>query len=166
MSILTRQISKYLEYCQYQKRLDEKTLKAYRIDLRQFSEQLPSTDIPDISQAILEDYLICLHKNYKPKTVKRKIASIKAFFHYLEYREVIEKNPFDKIQIKFREPVILPKTIPLHILFKHFLLLCCCKVFSCSYSWFIFQICIWSCFTTTPINTFTNFPLWWTSFTC
>lgn len=114
MSILTRQISKYLEYCQYQKRLDEKTLKAYRIDLRQFSEQLPSTDIPDISQAILEDYLICLHKNYKPKTVKRKIASIKAFFHYLEYREVIEKNPFDKIQIKFREPVILPKTIPLH----------------------------------------------------
>lgn len=61
MSILTRQISKYLEYCQYQKRLDEKTLKAYRIDLRQFSEQLPSTDIPDISQAILEDYLICLH---------------------------------------------------------------------------------------------------------
>ena len=55
MSILTRQISKYLEYCQYQKRLDEKTLKAYRIDLRQFSEQLPSTDIPDISQAILED---------------------------------------------------------------------------------------------------------------
>ena len=50
MSILTRQISKYLEYCQYQKRLDEKTLKAYRIDLRQFSEQLPSTDIPDISQ--------------------------------------------------------------------------------------------------------------------
>lgn len=35
MSILTRQISKYLEYCQYQKRLDEKTLKAYRIDLRQ-----------------------------------------------------------------------------------------------------------------------------------
>lgn len=45
MSILTRQISKYLEYCQYQKRLDEKTLKAYRIDLRQFSEQLPSTDI-------------------------------------------------------------------------------------------------------------------------
>ena len=27
----------YLEYCRTQKCLDEKTLKAYRIDLRQFS---------------------------------------------------------------------------------------------------------------------------------
>lgn len=45
--------------------------------------------------------------------MKRKIASIKAFFHYLEYKEIIERNPFNRIQIKFREPVILPKTIPL-----------------------------------------------------
>ena len=54
-----------------------------------------------------------LHQAYKPKTVKRKIASLKAFFHYLEYRDLIEKNLFTKIQVKFREPVILPKTIPL-----------------------------------------------------
>lgn len=45
MNNLNEQISKYLEYCQYQKRLDEKTLKAYRIDLRQFTEQIPPTDI-------------------------------------------------------------------------------------------------------------------------
>ena len=32
-------IENYLAYCSSQKRLDEKTLKAYRIDLRQFSEQ-------------------------------------------------------------------------------------------------------------------------------
>ena len=43
MNNLNEQISKYLEYCQYQKRLDEKTLKAYRIDLRQFTEQIPPT---------------------------------------------------------------------------------------------------------------------------
>ena len=29
----------YLEYCRTQKCLNEKTLKAYRIDLRQFSEE-------------------------------------------------------------------------------------------------------------------------------
>lgn len=29
-------IQEYLTYCEVQKRLDEKTLKAYRIDLRQF----------------------------------------------------------------------------------------------------------------------------------
>ena len=45
--------------------------------------------------------------------MKRKIASIKAFFHYLEQKDKIQVNPFKKIQVRFREPVILPKTIPL-----------------------------------------------------
>ena len=52
------------------------------------------------------------YKNHH-KTVKRKIASIKAFFHYLEYRELILQNPFSRIEVHFREPVTLPKTIPL-----------------------------------------------------
>ena len=62
----------------------------------------------------MENYIGSLHQKYKPKTVKRKIASVKALFHYLEYKEIIARNPFNKVQIKFREPVILPKTIPLH----------------------------------------------------
>lgn len=107
-------IKNYLEYCHSQKCLDEKTLKAYRIDLRQFSEQNSEINISKITSASLEQYIAQLHEQYKPKTVKRKIASVKAFFHYLEYREIIEKNPFNKILIHFREPVILPKTIPLH----------------------------------------------------
>lgn len=114
MNNLDTQIQSYLEYCQKQKRLDTKTLKAYRIDLGQFSAQSPTTNILDITPHILEIYVAHLHQNYKPKTVKRKIASLKALFHYLEYREIIEKNPFNKLQIKFREPIILPKTIPLH----------------------------------------------------
>ena len=35
-------------------------------------------------------------------------------FHYFEYRYIIDKNPFNKVQICFREPKILPKTIPLN----------------------------------------------------
>lgn len=50
----------------------------------------------------------------QPKTVRRKIASLKAMFHYFVYKELITHNPFSKMQIRFREPVILPKTIPLH----------------------------------------------------
>lgn len=105
-------IKNYLEYCTFQKCLDEKTIKAYRIDLRQFSEQNPN--IEDITSEKLEQYIAWLHEQYKPKTVKRKIASVKALFHYLEYKEIIEYNPFNKILIHFREPVILPKIIPLH----------------------------------------------------
>ena len=54
------------------------------------------------------------YKAYRPKTVKRKIASLKAFFHYMEYKELISENPFAKLDIRFREAKILPKTIPFH----------------------------------------------------
>lgn len=114
METLEEQIGSYLEYCQRQKKLDAKTVKAYRIDLRQFSGQFPEAYVHELTQTVLETYIADLHQKYKPKTVKRKIASVKALFHYLEYREVIEKNPFSRLRIKFREPVILPKTIPLH----------------------------------------------------
>lgn len=106
-------IQNYLEYCEMQKCLDQKTLKAYRIDLRQFCEQTPETQIEEITPEVLEQYIARLHGQFKPKTAKRKIASVKAFFHYLEYREIIDHNPFNKIRVRFREPVILPKTIPL-----------------------------------------------------
>ena len=99
-------IQEYLTYCEVQKRLDEKTLKAYRIDLRQFREQLCSdqtVSIEHIDSTALEQYAATLHRHYLPKTVKRKLASVKAFFHYLEYRDLIDKNPFNKMQ----------KTIPL-----------------------------------------------------
>lgn len=115
MNNLQTLISNYLEYCSSQKCLDEKTLKAYRIDLRQFTEQICEADIAEINSAIMEAHIAKLHKNYKPKTVKRKIASLKAFFHFLEYKNLIEKNPFNHMQLHFREPVKLPKTIPLEI---------------------------------------------------
>ena len=114
MNYLKIDIENYLEYCRTQKRLDKKTLKAYRIDLHQFSGQILITKCAEITITILETYIAKLHQQYAPKTVKRKIASLKAFFHYLEYKELINQNPFNKLQLKFREPLILPKTIPLH----------------------------------------------------
>lgn len=118
MNNLQVQLSQYLEYCLSQKRLDSKTIKAYRIDLAQFSQKISENNIDKITSVIIESYIATLHQQYKPKTVKRKIASIKAFFHYLEYRELIFQNPFNKIQVHFREPTILPKTIPLYIVEK------------------------------------------------
>ena len=107
-------IKNYLNYCSLQKRLDTKTLKAYRIDLSQFTSYISVTQLTDITQDTLEHYISHLHQNYQPKTVKRKIASLKTAFRYFEYKELISQNPFNKMQIKFREPIILPKTIPLH----------------------------------------------------
>lgn len=113
MNDIELHIKNYLSYCTLQKRLDNKTIKAYRIDLTQFASHITETQLTSITQTTLELYISHLHQNYQPKTVKRKIASLKALFHYFEYKELITQNPFSKIQVKFREPVILPKTIPL-----------------------------------------------------
>ena len=113
MNALNNYIAEYIEYCEYRKRLDSKTLKAYKIDLRQFEDFC--TDLSDcFAKSVVDDYITNLHKQYKPKTVRRKIASLKAFFHHMEYRELLNENPFAKLDIRFREAKLLPKTIPFH----------------------------------------------------
>ena len=113
MKTLDNHIAEYLEYCELRKRLDNKTLKAYKIDLTQYIAF--SYDFPDcLSRNSVDIFITNLHKQYKPKTVKRKIASLKAFFHYLEYKEILVENPFNKLDIRFREAKLLPKTIPFY----------------------------------------------------
>lgn len=113
MNTLENYITEYLEYCKYRKRLDSKSLKAYRIDLNQYASYSCSLQ-NYLSRNTLDSFITTLHKQYKPKTVKRKIASLKAFFHYLEYKDLLPDNPFNKLDVHFREAKLLPKTIPFH----------------------------------------------------
>lgn len=106
---LQKIVPQYLDYCKYRKELDEKTLKAYRIDLCQFFEY---AECENPEKCKMEEYITELHKKYKQKTVKRKLASIKAFYNYLEEEEIISENPFRKIKVKFKENAILPRIIP------------------------------------------------------
>lgn len=115
MNVLKNLIEEYLEHCELRKELNSKTIKAYRIDLRQFSEYVQNyNDYTD--KNTLNDYISNIHQQYQPKTTKRKIASVKAFFHYLAYEEILGINPFDKINIRFREPQRLPRIIPLAVI--------------------------------------------------
>ena len=117
MNTLDNYITEYLEYCEYRKRLDSKSLKAYRIDLKQYDTF--SCNLQEgLSRNTLDSFITTLHKQYKPKTVKRKIASLKAFFHYLEYKDLLAENPFNKLDVHFREAKLLPKTIPFHSIQK------------------------------------------------
>ena len=109
-------IKTFLIYCKTQKRLSEKTLKAYRIDLEQFSSFLDNPFISTITASDIESYITHLNQLFRPKTSKRKVASLKALFHFLEYKNIIVNNPFQKIQVKFREPLLLPQIIPLYTL--------------------------------------------------
>ena len=105
-------IQSYLNHCRFEKGLDSKTIKAYQIDLLQFSAFIQKEG-NSYCKGNLQAYIACLHGHYKIKSVKRKIASLKAFFNYLEYEEIIDENPFSKIRVKLHEPFLLPRTISL-----------------------------------------------------
>ena len=115
MQDLQHWISQYLLDCQYQKGLDPKTIKAYRIDLAQFSVLMNQIGFELTREGIME-YISDLHQHYKPKSIRRKIASVKAFCGYLEYEKMVEENPFARIRLKLGAPLILPRTIPLSVI--------------------------------------------------
>lgn len=102
----------FLNCCKNRKKLSSKTLKAYSIDLKQFSEFANN----DFSKDVLYRYIEFLNVCYKPKTVRRKIAVLKAFSHFLIVDEHLDRNPFERLEISFREPTLLPKTIPLKVI--------------------------------------------------
>lgn len=110
--------SKYLEYCRYRKGLNPKTLKAYKTDLEQYIRYLEAISAVEdgLSRNSIDLYITKLHTSFKPKSAKRKTASLKAFFHYLVYSEILQNNPFDKINTSFREPKQLPRTMSFHTL--------------------------------------------------
>lgn len=112
MERLETEIHKYIEVCTHLKGLSALTLKAYRIDLRQFLEFVNEGDWR--SKELLISYIEAQHKRYKPKSAKRKIACVKAFYRYMELEDIIPQNPFHRIRIRYKEPLILPKTIALN----------------------------------------------------
>lgn len=104
-------IDEFLNYCRYHKKLSEKTIRAYKIDLSQYN-----AFSNELSKQALWDYIEHLNKKYKPKTAKRKLATLKAFIHFLLLQDLIDFNPFDKLETTIKEPLLLPKTIPLGVI--------------------------------------------------
>lgn len=108
-------IDTFLNYCRYHKNLSDKTIRAYKIDLKQFKDFSNA-----LNRQAVWNYIESLNRKYKPKTAKRKLATLKAFTHYLLMQDLIEFSPFDKIETTIKEPFLLPKTIPLDVISKLF----------------------------------------------
>lgn len=76
----TSYIDTYLHNCKYNKNLNDKTIRAYACDLKQF---YGIANKRKIDKTLINDYILYLNQQYeKPKTIKRKIASIKAFLYF------------------------------------------------------------------------------------
>lgn len=112
MQDLQQWIEQYLLSCRYQKGLNVKTLKAYRIDLKQFAVFMENHQL-ELKREHIMQYISNLRETYRTRTVRRKIASVKAFCNYLEYEQIIVESPFARLRLKLNAPLILPRTIPL-----------------------------------------------------
>ncbi|WP_294561661.1 tyrosine-type recombinase/integrase [uncultured Traorella sp.] len=109
MKLERKHLCNYLEECE-NKRLSMHTLKAYRIDLNQYYDYMGMEKLED-DKAGLVSYIRFLNERYEAKTVKRKLASLHAYFCYGEYEDLIDINPLRKIRYRIKEEKSLPKTI-------------------------------------------------------
>jgi len=124
--ILKEAIEQFLFHCRYEKNLSPKTLKAYSIDLRQVTDfltaNLPTTHLEAIDKTALRLYIKTLFTGLAEKSVKRKVASLKALFHFLEREDLIAVNPFRKMDVRIKETKRLPRGLSLpdlRCLFDH-----------------------------------------------
>lgn len=96
-------VQKYLEFCKVHKRLSPHSIRAYESDLQQYYK-FGTSDV--------KSYITFLSKQIKKtSTLKRKIASLKSFYKYLEEEKLITDNPFHRLRLSYREEKSLPKII-------------------------------------------------------
>ena len=112
METLRSLIEQYLDAAACEKKLAPDTIKAYRIDLKQFAAFADDTMV---NKEVLSQYIKYLNQRFAPRSVKRKLASVRAFYNELSLSGTLEVNPFDKLRVKIHSPQQLPRTIPQQI---------------------------------------------------
>lgn len=114
----------FLHHCRYERNLSGKTISAYQSDLRQFERHLASAsgDVTAIGKAELRAYIASLFEAFAERSVRRKVATLKSLFGFLEHEETIPSSPFRKMRLKLKRSRVLPVTLSLESverLFRH-----------------------------------------------
>lgn len=104
-------LSEYLEYIEIEKGLAQNTIEAYRRDLSEFLDFCKAkgaNDISNIKRSHLNSFILDLRElNYTPRSVVRKIASLRGFFKWLCANEYTKTDP----TLTLEQPK-LPKRLP------------------------------------------------------
>jgi len=117
MYTIKEAIEEFIFQCKFQKGLSENTIRFYTIDLFQFNRFLEENDLCYELEGIHKDHLrqyLKYLENRKPKTIKRKIATLKSFFRTMEFDDHIPYSPFRKLKIQIKEEKQLPKALSLY----------------------------------------------------
>ena len=108
----TNMIDSFLRYLAYEKRYSPHTLSSYQNDLTQFQnflqEQLQITDPVTASHLHIRSWIISLvEEKLQPKSINRKIATLRSFYKFLLRRESITQDPTLRIKA-LKTPKALP----------------------------------------------------------
>lgn len=94
-------IEDFIKYLRYEKRFSEHTILAYSNDLRQYSEFCAGENIlaeRNTDHRIIRQWIVNLMENQiSPRSVNRKITTLKSYYKFLLRESILLKNPMDKI---------------------------------------------------------------------
>lgn len=114
--LLPALVDSFFVYLESEKNMSSRTIKSYNsdfLDFYCFLEQemkydLTSLNIEDIDHGLIRRYLVHLNqKGLAKSTLARRLAALKSFYRYLLKKQIIQKNPLDKVST----PKI-PKRLP------------------------------------------------------
>ena len=99
-------INKYLDYLKYNKNYSDKTIKNYKLDLKDYFHFLEQESL-NYQEVTYED-LRYLFKHFESlklsnKSIRRHISSIKGFYRYLTLENKVFDNPFLYVSLPKKE---------------------------------------------------------------
>jgi integrase/recombinase XerC len=97
-------ITEFLQYLEFEKRYSPHTLTAYRHDLQQLAaflqEQVDIAEWAGVTRQHLRAWMAALlNEGMSPRTIRRKMSSVQAFFSYAVRRGYLPRNPGANIQL-------------------------------------------------------------------
>ena len=96
---MDRYIKKFLSYLEIERNYSPHTLKNYKIDIEEFSKSIEQTPVEGIDYLTLRKYLAQIRtKEYRPRTLARKISALRSFFRFLQRESYIKENPAALLQ--------------------------------------------------------------------
>lgn len=104
-------VDEFLLLIQSTKNLSEKTISAYRSDLKNFLCYFQNEELNESSVVKYVQYL-SLDRNLKDSTIHRKLVVLKMFFSFLYQKQYIPQNYYQAQPFHFKVEKRLPKTLP------------------------------------------------------
>ncbi|MBI3601588.1 MAG: tyrosine recombinase XerC [Candidatus Omnitrophica bacterium] len=91
---MKQHLAKFLSYLEIEKNYSRHTILNYRLDLEEFARFLRGTAIETVAYVDLRRFLAQLKgRNLKPRTLARKLSSLRSFFKFLQREKIVKNNP-------------------------------------------------------------------------